>query len=264
MLKKGSLFLYALVCAGIVLYLASLASPSRSEGKKVTLKLSRGDFSFLSFPGKGHDAPAILVFASGDGGWGPLEEQIARAFQSHGYDVIGVDSVTYAESDYDLPMLQADFTRIAQAAEKSYGSHRPPLVMGGYSMGAAQAIAIAGGPHPPPGLVGLFLVDPCSRGRYGLRTSDQLNVLPTGPGTFSMDDFGPAMKNLRVVQWHAENDSIDSRQWRKSLAAPHREYDFPGAGHDYRVNRDVFIHELVESMGWILKPGASASMADEP
>jgi len=81
-----------------------------------------------------------------------------------------------------------------------------------------------------------------------------MNVLPTGPGTFGVQDFAQTMSHLRVVQWHAQEDSIDSLAWLDSLTAPHEEFTFPGAGHGYRDNRDDFIRQFVDSIGWILNP----------
>lgn len=208
----------------------------------------------LDFPAKKPETAALILFASGDGGWGSLEEAICHAFQNQGYEVIGIDSAAYAQTDYDLDVLQSDFSKIARTAQAPFGSHPPPLIVGGYSMGAAQAVAVAGGPHPPQGLAGLLLVDPCSRGRYGLRSSDKMDVLPTGPGTFSIAAFSKTIGSLRVVQWHAGEDSIDSSAWLDSLTGQHKIFTFPDAGHDYDTHRENFIRQLVESAGWILSP----------
>ena len=169
--------------------------------------------------------------------------------------------MAYAQTDYSLDTLQADFSAIAQKAQALFGAHPPPLIIGGYSMGAAQAIAAAGGPHPPQGLIGLLLIDPLSRGRYGLRTSDQMDVLPTGPGTFSVDSFCKTMGSSRVVQWHAADDSIDSRAWLDFLTAQHKEFNFPNTGHDYDTDRADFIHRLVESAEWILHPTSDGTVS---
>jgi hypothetical protein len=65
-----------------------------------------------------------------------------------------------------------------------------------------------------------------------------------------------------VVQWHAENDPIDSRAWLASPTAPHKEFDFPNAGHDYNYNRDNFLHQFADSVGWILKPDRAGMAAN--
>ncbi len=227
--------------------------------KQVTVQLNRGPFTVRDFSPHRLRPLATVLFGSGDGGWGDLEEALARALQGRGYHVIGIDSEDYAQTDYNLETLQSDFGKMAEAAQSVLGNRRPPLIVGGYSMGAAQAIAVAGGPHPPQGLVGLLLVDPCSRGRYGLRTSDQMNILPTGPGTFAVADFARTMGSIRVVQWHAADDSIDSRGWLDVLTAQHQAFIFPDNGHSYDNNREVFVREFVQSADWILDPNRRSS-----
>jgi phosphatidylglycerol lysyltransferase len=251
MWKRVTLCLYTLVWIGIIAFIWDPSSVLPSHGEPVTLQLHRGPFTYLNYhPRSG--TTALIVFASGDGGWNSLEESIARKFQDHGFNVIGIDSKVYAQTDYDLDSLQSDFSKIVQQARTSYGAHQPPLIMAGYSMGAAQMTAVTAGPHPPSGITGLLVVDMCARGRYGLRTSDQLNVLPTGPGTFAVDDFARNIKTLRVVQWHASEDTIDSRAWLTLLSVPYREFDFPGTGHEYESGRDEFVHRLVDSSDWLL------------
>jgi len=261
MLKKASVVIYALVLGAMVAWVAAeIFAPWGSAGKSLSVKLSRGVFTVLDFRPEHMDPRAIVLFATGDGGWSGFEEAISRTLQKNGYEVIGIDSDVYAKTDYNLAILQADFSTIAQMAEAPYGNHPLPVILGGWSMGAAQAIAAAGGPHPPPGMVGLLLLDPCSRGRYGLRLSDQSNVLPTGPGTFSMEEFAQTMGNLHVVQWHAAQDNIDSRVWLDSLTAPHKEYDFAQTGHSYNYDRADFLNQLVGSIPWILSREQSAVM----
>jgi len=245
-----------------LLWFAFIFVPAQSAGKLVSIRLSREVLTVLEFSSKKTQTSAVVLFLSGDGGWSDLEEAMARVFQHHGYEVIGIDSVEYAKTDYNLDILQSDFSKIAQSVLTPFGKNPPPLIVGGYSMGAAQAIAVAGGPHPPSGLVGLLLVDPCSRGRYGLRASDQVNVLPTGPGTFSMEDFAKTMGKLRVVQWHAAADEIDSRAWLDLLTANHETFVFPNAGHDYANNREDFLHRLVQSADWILPSSSNSSQAE--
>jgi phosphatidylglycerol lysyltransferase len=254
-LKKASLFLYAISLTAIIAWEGvQITSPSGSMGKPVSVELSRDTFTFREFEPQKVNVRAVILFGSGDGGWSGFEENISRALQNHGYEVIGIDSKDYASTDYDLSILQADFGTIAQTAEAVYGNHPLPLILGGWSMGAAQAIAAAGGPHPPPGLAGLLLLDPCSRGRYGLRFSDQSDLLPTGPGTFSMEEFAKTMGSLHIVQWHAVLDSIDSRDWLDLLKAPHKEFDFAQTGHYYNNDRADFLKQLVDSVPWILSP----------
>lgn len=248
---SSSLWIRVILILTLIGTLWSMAPPS--SGKCLSIQLSRIPLTVLNFPSQKQDTSAIILFASGDGGWGSLEEAISRSLQDQGYEVIGIDSKIYARTDYNLEILQSDFRTIAQAARARFGSRPPPLIVGGYSMGAAQAIAVGAGPDPPHGLRGLLLVDPLSRGRYGLRSSDQMNVLPVGPGTFSVDSFSRTMHSVRVVQWHAEDDPIDSRVWLDDLAAEHESFTFRGTGHFYETNRQQFVRMLVDSVAWILE-----------
>jgi phosphatidylglycerol lysyltransferase len=255
MLKKASIFLYTLALLAVIASEAfQLAAPNGSSGKVVTIQLARGPFSVLVFAPRHKKPKAVILFGSGDGGWSGFEEAICRTLQADGYEAVGIDSKLYAATDYNLNILQADTDRIAHTFCGKYGQEPPPLIVGGWSMGAAQAIAAAGGPHPPRGLTGVLVLDPCSRGRYGLRVTDQADLLPTGPGTFSMDEFTKTMGNVRVVQWHAAEDPIDSRTWLKNLTAPHKEFDFGQTGHYYNRDRGDFLTQLVASLSWILGP----------
>ena len=254
-MRKASLHIYALALATVVGWkLFEISASCHSAGIPVTVRLTRGPFTLLQFPSKQPVTRAIIVFGSGDGGWSGFEEEIAFALQAHGYEVIGVNFNAYAETDYDLTILQADFDRIARMVEQPFGDHAPPLIVGGWSMGAAQAIAIAGGPNPPHGLVGLLVVDPCNRGRYGLRLSDRTDFLPTGENTFGVEEFANSLGNLRVVQWHAANDTIDSCAWLSTLRSPHKEIDFEQTGHYYSEGREEFLRRLTACVPWILHP----------
>jgi hypothetical protein len=226
--------------------------PTRQE---LTVQLTRGDFTVLRFPSKKPATKAIILFGSGDGGWrSDFEERVCRGLQAQGYELIGIDCAVYAQTDYDLPTLQADYTRIAEAAEASFGARPPPLIVGGYSMGAEQVVAVAGGPNPPPGIAGLLIISPISRGRYGLRTLDQMDVPPSGPGTFALADFAPKLGAMRVVQWHGGWDPTDSLAWLDRVRVPHQALVYPNAWHDFKAACPDFLEKLGDSVEWVISP----------
>jgi len=227
---------------------------SEELGGPATIQLRHRLFTIFEFRAMGDKPKGLVLFASGDGGWLSWEESVCRNLQAHGYSVIGIDSADYAKTDYDLETIQADYDTIARKGLDAYKSSPPPVIVGGWSMGAAQAVAVAGGPTPPRGLIGLLLISPSSRGRYGLRVSDRVDILPTGPGTFAVEDFASALNGLRIVQWHAGDDNVDSTAWLAGLKAPHREYDYPHIGHDYGYANPIFLGRVVESVNWIIDP----------
>jgi hypothetical protein len=234
----------------------------------ITLHLKRGDFIVHRYvPGDAKFAEhplAVIIFGSGDGGFGGWEERICGPLQVAGYEMLGFDCKLYAKTDYDLDTLQGDFNTIAQSSLSRYGDQPPPLILGGWSMGAEQAVPAAGGPHPPAGLVGLVLLSPGARGRYGSRVTDGLNITPTGPGTFALQDFAANLDQVRVVQWNGTIDLPGSKNWLASLTAPHKAYEFAYSTHYYHGFSDDFLKLLQKSITWVLAstPKAQAPQLD--
>ena len=247
------ILLPGLIAGGI--FLQCRADPVVPARTTFTLKLKRGDFVVYRFvpadPAFARHPRAIVIFGSGDGGFDGSEDAVARALQAAGYETLGFDCSAYADSDYDLATLQADTTTIAETSLSRYGPDPPPLILGGWSMGADQAVAAAGGPHPPPGIVGLLLLSAQDRGRYGLRETDKLDVAPTGPGTFALKDFAHSLGTIRVIQWDAAWDPFSSTAWFNSITAPHKAFTLERAFHDFDQFDDNFTRRLAESLRWI-------------
>ncbi len=228
------------------------------EREAVHVPLKRGDFSVLFYiPAAAEFAArpkALILFGSGDGGYGGWEERVCKSLQADGYAMIGFDCARYAATDYDLATLQADMATIARKVGARFGDHPPPLILGGWSMGAVQAVAAGGGPNPPPGLAGLLVISPGSRGRYGLREADRWNITPTGSGTFALSDFAATLGHVRIAQWDGRLDLLGSSAWLDSLTAPHRAFSYTFGLHDYNGASDDFLLALRQSIEWILSP----------
>jgi hypothetical protein len=219
-----------------------------------TLHLKRGDFAVFRYlpgdPAYAAHPKAVLIFGSGDGGFDGWEDRVCRALQADGYEMLGFDCALYAKTDYDLATLQADMGTIGHAFH--HDGPMPPLIFGGWSMGAEQAVAAAGGPERPADLAGLLLISPGGRGRYGLRDADRWNVPPTGAGTFALDDFASRLNGLRVAQWDGNLDLLDSTAWLKDVTTTHRAFAFKLGFHDYDGASDAFLAQLRQSLAWVL------------
>ena len=70
----------ALIIGLIALGLISLPS----DGKHLTIQLSRGPLIVYEFPSSKQGTKALLLFASGDGGWSSLESPSVVLFRSRG------------------------------------------------------------------------------------------------------------------------------------------------------------------------------------
>ena len=234
-----------------------VAPSPQPEPEKMTVKLRRGDFMLYRYhpgaPQYSAHPRAVIIFGSGDGGFSTWEDKVCRAMQADGYEMLGFDCARYSQTDYNLPVLQADMATIAESALSQYGDFPPPLIYGGWSMGAVQAVAAgAQSAHRPKRLAGLLLISAGERGRYGLRTADRWEVPPTGPGTFALTEFDHQLDPLRVVQWTGELDPLDSTKWLKSVTTAYKVCAFPYGLHDFNNASDKFLKQLDQSIEWIL------------
>ena len=251
-----------LVLATTPLYVHAKSAPWPS-GQGIRLELSRGGFNVLRYPAKldslAKSPKALIIFGTGCSGWSYWEERVCCKLQAEGYEVLGIDFARYSQFDYDLGILEGDYQRIIDFGLKAAGNHPLPVVLGGWSTGAEQAVAVAGGPHPPSGLVGLLLVSPGSEGGYGSYATNYINWDTPASKLFKLADFDSHLSDLRIAQWHAQLDPLDSSAWLDSLSAPHREFVFNHAIHDYRGACDDFLNRLSKSVSWILSGNAPQS-----
>jgi Bacterial virulence protein (VirJ) len=57
-----------------------------------------------------------MLFGSGDGGWGQIENRVCKFLQQNAFYTVGIDFRKYAATDYDPKTLVSDFTVIAAIA----------------------------------------------------------------------------------------------------------------------------------------------------
>ena len=203
----------------------------------------------------------ILIFGSGDGGWTVWEDRVAQWLKEMGVYVLGFDMRNYAATDYDAASLGKDFALLAkEGMQRSGGTTETPIAYGGWSMGAVQAVPGAAWKDRPANLIGLMLMGADSRGRYGLRESDELGFTPKGAGTFGLTEFSAQMKNLRVIQFHGGADFMASTAWVQSLKSPRQIYVMPGANHGFDgLDDDSFLPYLEQGIKWVLGDDTAAA-----
>jgi hypothetical protein len=140
-------FYAAIVTPSPYLGPAIVSSPQPSPVDE-TVDLKRGPFVVHRYvPGQAaysNHPRAVIIFGSGDGGFDGWEDRVCRALQADGYEMLGFDCNRYSKTDYDLATLQADMNTIAQNSISHDAEPKPPLIIGGWSMGAEQAIPAGG------------------------------------------------------------------------------------------------------------------------
>ena len=126
-----------------------------------------------------------------------------------------------ASNDFKKDDIGKDMAIIAKTALERCGKDDIPVIYGGWSSGAVQAVPAAAYKNRPKSLTGLMMFGADSRGRYGLRDSDLIGKTPTGPGTFGLAEFTKDVAKLRVVQFHGGADFMASASWIRTLKSPH-------------------------------------------
>ncbi|HVJ45678.1 MAG TPA: AcvB/VirJ family lysyl-phosphatidylglycerol hydrolase, partial [Luteolibacter sp.] len=230
-----------------ILFFLTAAFLHAATDELASVELSRGEGTVHLY--RGAPPPkAVIVFASGDGGWTDWENEMAGWLADAGWWVAGLNCRAYAENDYDGDLLAEDFQRLAKSTN---APANVPVFYGGWSMGAVQAVAAAGVEHDP-NLAGVLLFSCGSRGRYGLRLKDELGIAPTGEGTFGLNEFNGSLNGLRIAQFHGGADFISSTAWIRSLDQTTALYEIPGYNHGFDGPDPKFKPQVVRALGWLL------------
>jgi phosphatidylglycerol lysyltransferase len=227
-------------------------------GEETILKLARMSFPVRIYEAAG-DCRALVLFASGDGGWKAFEDKICRYLASQGFCVVGWDCRKFADPGlYDEKVLAAGFAAAVEEAKRINGLGDVPVVFAGYSTGAEQAVAAAAASPRQARLVGLLIIGPGQRGRYGITLSDLMGINPVGEGSFGLSDLAEGIEGLRVVQIHGEHDPLDSTEWLKHLNTPYQLKIYPDGWHFFRDGPPDFLKLLADAIDWILNPEVKA------
>lgn len=210
---------------------------------------------------------AIFVFGSGDGGWSAWEDAVSRWLRDANVYVVGWDFFRYAtantremktgdykagDKDFDATAIGQDLATLAALGLRNCKRDDLPIIYGGWSSGAVQAVPAAAWKNRPKSLRGIMMFGADRRGRYGLRTSDLIGRTPTGPGTYDLSEFNKAVANLRVAQFHGGADFMASTSWIQTLKSPHALYTMEGRNHGFDGPYEGFDGVLMDGVDWIL------------
>jgi phosphatidylglycerol lysyltransferase len=254
--RKFFVVLFALLLEGHV----SSCSGKHSAfgGEETILKLEHMSFPVRIYKAAGA-CRALVLFASGDGGWKAFEDKICRYLAFQGFCVVGWDCRKFADPGlYNQKVLAASFAAAIEEARQIDRLEDVPVIFAGYSTGAEQAVAAAAASPRQAKLVGLLIIAPAERGRYGITLSDLVGINSVGEGSFGLSDLAEAIEGLRVVQIHGEHDPLDSAEWLKHLDTPYQLKIYPGGWHFFRDGPPDFLKLLADAIDWILNPEVKA------
>jgi lysylphosphatidylglycerol synthetase-like protein (DUF2156 family) len=259
-----STVLRVLLLSFLIFPLAGRAAEDVREWPPLTgIELTRGPFDLRLYATAGSDPRALVVFGSGDGGWSDWEHTVCTWLQEANLAVVGFDFEKYAATDFDQSTLAKDMAAAAAFAAERLNAKELPVLYAGWSIGAVQAVAAAGGTNRSPALAGLLLLSLDSRGRYGIRAPDMVGITPTGPGTFDLHEFNRAMERLRVVQYHGTADFMAKTTWIRLLKSPHQVYLLQGMNHGFDGPVPEFAPVLLQGVAWALGDDLAAASSEE-
>lgn len=167
------------------------------------------------YPSRDTTAPprAVVFFFGNDVGFWEPHQQLAERLASDRVAVIGFDMKALLASLPEGPPARRDsafadsITTLIAAARAELGAGGVPLIVGGHSVGAEEALWTAAHTRPP-GLTGVLAMSPGGRGHLRITLSDRLQGAdPTEPGSFSLAETIAAIPpTVRVALIRGQQD----------------------------------------------------------
>jgi fermentation-respiration switch protein FrsA (DUF1100 family) len=231
----------------------------------------------LSAPLGGPTVDALVLYASGDGGWFGAAVDMFHRIGGAGYYTVGFSAKAFLKIDRrpDTPMnpeqLAAEYVQILDTARRDL--HLQPgteVVLTGWSRGAAFAVLAASAQGAPRGLRGVLAI--------GLSEGEDLEI--NGPADESDDGvateahdhwpFEPyalmALLPFRCAVIQATQDNFlvaaRARTLFGSDTEKRRLYAVDARNHRFSGGKDAFDRALIDALGWITSSASSSSGAD--
>lgn len=234
------------------------------------LCLAGGDSLSISFRGKEQQLarlrpaaqpPAVVIFLPGDGGWRGRAVEIAGKISSMGYEVYGFDTRKYLEafseggSHLSHAQLASDMCDLARQVRVSAGR---PVILAGWSQGAAMAVAAVSSGPPDHGILGVVTIGLPESAALGWDFRATLASLAhRDPGQPAFD-VQPLLGRLRSPVWmiYGGNDEYTTAKTARGLfvaaAPPKRATEIAGANHRFDGHMDELCQSLKEGLQWLL------------
>ncbi|USQ95573.1 virulence factor [Caulobacter sp. RL271] len=169
----------------------------------------------MSAPAKSHEIPiasdkagdTLAVLYSGDGGWGVLDQKVARHLADNGVPTVGVNSLTYFRTKRSPAGAAQDLADALRAYESQWG--RKNVVLIGYSFGADALPAIL--PQLPAALraqvTHIVLIGTGSNGDLQFHPVSWLNL--TSRDSFPVRPAIAAIKDVKITCVYGDKERAD-------------------------------------------------------
>jgi len=229
------------------------------HGKPLTLHVAQPD-------AQRSRAHAFVLYASGDGGWFGAAVEMWRQMAVAGYAVVGFSSRAFLKVErpkatlLDPAQVAREYSVIIDRARTTLGLEpSTPVILTGWSRGAAFSVLVAAEPGADPGILGVVAI--------GLAEGEDLRI----NGADDETDEGSAGAEQRPWPYHnyeqlarvsracaviqATHDNYfpaaDARQRFGADGVARRFYAIDAENHRFSGGKVAFRTALVDAMGWI-------------
>ena len=237
----------------------------------------------LSRPKSGTVARPLVLFVTGDGGWGGKDLEAFHRLIEWGYPVVGVsapdylDHLAHGAGQLAPRQLARDLTDVVDIARAPLGlGIKVPVLLFGVSRGADLVVVAAAQRALRPSVLGVLAVGLTSEEEYLHRTRGKRSVAPTA------GDSGASEQNSRPVHPYAAlrrvaapvsviqstNDEYITASEARLLFGPdsqsRRLQAIDARNHSFSDAREELYVAMRQSLLWISSPSVSNRRQVEP
>jgi hypothetical protein len=212
----------------------------------------------------------LVVYASGDGGWFGAAIDMYEGIVKAGYPTAGFSARSYlgllshTADPLSTKQLASDYEEIIRQSSTALGVDPSlPVVLTGWSRGAAFSLLAASEPEVQPHVEGVIAI--------GLPSKEELNIRRRGKDIlvanhqsyprqiiFETFDLISELGPMKVSLIQSTRDDFLPAEAARALFGPdssvHRFYAVEARNHRFSGGTEAFRHSLVESLSWISQP----------
>ena len=203
----------------------------------------------------------IVLFLPGDGGWRGAAVTMAGAMASWGYETYGFDTRKYLEM-FSQNGLKLSRTQMADDLRalvgELHGGAKRPVVIVGWSQGAAMAVAAVSGYSANGRIKGIITLGLPESAVLGWDWRATLALIarrePNQP-TFAVKPLLPSLASVPLWMIHGAQDEYTSPEVERALFQSAREpkhyAEVPEADHRFGGHEDELHRSLKAGLLWI-------------
>jgi hypothetical protein len=234
------------------------------------------DLHLLAPQGGAPAADALVLYASGDGGWFGAAVAMFRRIGEAGYYTAGFSSKSFMKLDrpphnaLNPEQVALEFAQIADAARAALRlPPSTPVVLTGWSRGAALSV-LAASAHSRPGelrgVIAIGLAEGESLAIDGPEDESDEAVVESGERRWPYDPYAIlARLPVRCAVIQATRDNYLSATRARTLfgedTASRHFYAVEARNHRFSGGKDAFDRAFVDALAWMASPARLASDA---